>query len=168
VYALKGGTNELWCYDAGDHSWRQLDDMPTSGRKNVGVGGALAWLELTNSLYALRGNGSRELWVYTFPAQEPCPAGHAAAVAPATLSLRVEPNPSVLRTRVWFALPQPTGVSLKLYDAAGTVRAVLLKEGSLSAGRHELDVDAPALPRGVYLLRLDAGGGSASVKFVRP
>ena len=129
-------------------------------------GGALAWFKPTNSLYALRGSGSLELWAYAFPAQEPGPAGHAAAVTPATLSLRVEPNPSALRTRVWFALPQPSRVSLKLYDAAGTVRAVQ-EEGCLSAGRHELDV-APALPRGVYLLRLDAGGRTASVKFVRP
>ncbi|MCX6842414.1 MAG: T9SS type A sorting domain-containing protein [candidate division WOR-3 bacterium] len=168
VCALKGGSNELWCFDTSRQVWRQLEDFPNSGKKKkVGSGGALAWFKPTNSLYALRGNGSLELWAYAFPAQEPGPAGHAAAVTPAALSLRVEPNPSALRTRVWFALPQPTRVSLKLYDAAGTVRAVL-KEGCLSAGRHELDVDAPALPRGVYLLRLDAGGRSASIKFVRP
>lgn len=168
VCALKGGSNELWCYDTSRHVWMQLEDFPKNGRKKkVGTGGALAWFKPTYSLYALRGSGSFELWTYAFPPQVPGPAGHAAALTPATLSLRVEPNPSAARTRVWFDLPQQSHVSLKLYDAAGTVRAVL-KEGFLPAGRHELDIDATTLPRGVYLLRLDAGGRSASVKFVRP
>jgi hypothetical protein len=119
-----------------------------------------------NSLYALRGKGSLELWAYKFPNQMPAVDERAAVVVPAVLSLWVEPNPSAVRARVRFVLPQPARVSVKLYDAAGAVRAVL-KQGYLPAGRHELDIDAPTLSQGVYLLRLNAGGRSASVKLIR-
>jgi len=167
IYALKGGSNEFWCYDVSQRLWRQLDDVPPSGKKKkVGGGGALVGFGPANCLYALRGAGTLDFWVYRLPIPPPAVDEHPTAAAPAALLLRVEPNPSAARAQAWFVLPQPARVSVKLYDAAGAVRAVL-KEGGLGAGRHELDVNAPALPRGVYLLRLDAGGRSASVKFVR-
>jgi hypothetical protein len=168
VYALKGGCNEFWCYDTNHHVWSQLEDIPNSDKKKkVAAGGALAWFEPRNSLYALRGAGTLELWAYAFPNPTPAVDEHPAVAAPAALLLRVEPNPSAVRTRVRFVLPQPARVSMKLYDAAGAVRAVLT-EGYLSAGRHELDIGVPTLPQGVYLLWLDAGGRSATVKLVHP
>jgi hypothetical protein len=168
VYALKGGSSELWCYDPGHQGWQQLEDLPYSNRKKkVGSGGALVWFEPMNSLYALRGDATLELWAYRFPKTTPAIDERLAASAPAELSLRVEPNPSAARTRARFVLPQPVRVSVKIYDAAGAVRAVLA-EDYLCAGRHELDIDIRTLPQGVYLLRLDAGGRSSSVKLVRP
>ncbi len=167
VYALKGGSNEFWCYDPTYYGWQQLEDFPNSDKKKkVGGGGALAWFEPTNSMYALRGGGTLDLWAYVNPSQTPGVGEHATVAELAALSLRVEPNPSAVRIRVRFVLPGPSRVSVKLYDAAGAVRAVLT-EGHLSAGRHELVVDAATLPHGVYLLRLDAGSRSASVKLIR-
>ena len=129
-------------------------------------GGALVWSGLSNSLYAFRGGSTLELWTYRFPTLAPAVDEYAAVAAPAALSLRLEPNPSAAATRVRFVLPRPARVSVKLYDAAGAVRAVLV-EGCLPAGPHGLDVAVPALPKGVYLLRLDAEGRSTSVKLVR-
>src|SRR5690606_19847725 len=69
----------------------------------------------------------------------------------------VRPNPAVGRAAVAFALEAPSEVRLALYDVLG--RAVLvLDAGRLEAGPHRLDLDLSALPAGVYVWRLDAGG----------
>ena len=48
-----------------------------------------------------------------------------------------------------------------MYDALGRAVAVLA-DGILAAGPHETTFDGAALPAGVYLVRLVAGGRTAT------
>ncbi|MCI0694315.1 T9SS type A sorting domain-containing protein [candidate division KSB1 bacterium] len=62
-------------------------------------------------------------------------------------------NPS---TTIAFALPKPSEVTLKIFDASGREVATLV-EGKLLAGRHQVVLDASPFSSGVYFYRLQAG-----------
>jgi hypothetical protein len=88
LFALKGGTRELWRYSPPDSLWTACADLP--GGRKTGGGAALAW-DGANLLYATRGRGSGELFCYdiigdTWTACEALPAfvrafRHGAALA---------------------------------------------------------------------------------------
>ncbi|TDN38864.1 hypothetical protein A8B98_22140 [Hymenobacter sp. UV11] len=77
------------------------------------------------------------------------------AAAPATLEAAPNPNGGQFRLRVTAATDGPT--QLDLYDLQGRrVQAVFT--GNLRAGEvRELDVEAPELAAGIYLVRLQSG-----------
>ncbi len=75
----------------------------------------------------------------------------------ADLSLAAWPNPTASRATLSFALAEVGPVRLAVYDVLGREVAVLA-EGVQGAGEHEVSLDASALPAGVYLVRLVAGG----------
>ncbi len=65
-----------------------------------------------------------------------------------------------------FDVPRQTDVDVSLLDACGRVVRTLAA-GELSAGHYERQLDAgSALPAGVYVLRLAAGGTRLSRKIV--
>ncbi len=67
------------------------------------------------------------------------------------------PNPFQRSTCVRFELPAPAHVALRVYDLLGReVRSVV--NGTLTAGPHEVTLDASGLARGAYFYRLQAGG----------
>lgn len=66
------------------------------------------------------------------------------------------PNPFNPSTTIAFALPKPSEVILKVFDAYGREVAKLV-EGRLPAGRHEVVLDARPFSSGVYFYRLQAG-----------
>jgi len=66
------------------------------------------------------------------------------------------PNPFNPSTTIAFALPKPSEVTLKIFDASGREVATLV-EGKLPAGRHEVVLDASPFSSGVYFYRLQAG-----------
>ncbi|MBD3219739.1 T9SS type A sorting domain-containing protein [bacterium] len=75
-----------------------------------------------------------------------------------------EPNPFNPRTSVVFTLERSTHVVLRVHDVRGRLVRTL-HEGSLPAGRHQLDWDGRddaghALGSGVYLLRLEGDGAT--------
>lgn len=82
--------------------------------------------------------------------------------APATLQFAGNaPNPFGDRTTIEFALPEPTDVTLTVYDMMGR-RVATLVDGPARAGTHQIPWaggtrDGQALASGVYLLRLTAG-----------
>ena len=71
------------------------------------------------------------------------------------------PNPFNPSTTILFGLPEPTTVTLRIYDIAGRrVRDLLLEEG-FAAGHHEVIWDGrceagPAVSSGVYFYALRA------------
>ena len=67
------------------------------------------------------------------------------------------PNPFGERATVRFALPEPSAVRLSVYDVLGR-RVAVLAAGEREAGYHEAMLDGSALPAGLYLVRLEAGG----------
>ncbi len=66
------------------------------------------------------------------------------------------PNPFTDQTTIHYTLPQADDVRLTLMDVLGRKVAVMAS-GRQSAGRHEVRLDATALPSGLYFYRLQAG-----------
>jgi len=65
------------------------------------------------------------------------------------------PNPFNPTTAIGFALPEPSFVTLKLYDVLGREVATLVHK-ELPAGEHRFMLSAHNLPSGVYLYRMEA------------
>jgi plastocyanin len=84
-----------------------------------------------------------------------------AAEASAPRALTASPNPAREQTAIRFTLAAGADVRLAVYDALGREVAVLV-EGPLAAGAHTAPLDARALPAGVYVYRLTAGGQAAA------
>ena len=78
------------------------------------------------------------------------------------LSTRVDPNfpnPFVSSTTIPVTLERPTSLRITVHDALGREVAILT-DGRLSAGDHEVTLDASALPVGVYFVRVVTEDGS--------
>lgn len=75
------------------------------------------------------------------------------------------PNPVVGSGRIGFTLPGRTHVRLALFDMQGRRMATLVDK-VMEAGRHDAQLVAGALPSGVYLCRLEAGGTARSRKLM--
>jgi hypothetical protein len=73
------------------------------------------------------------------------------------------PNPVVASARIAYTLPARSHVRLSLFDAQGR-RMTTLVDRMMEAGRHETQLVPGALPNGVYLCRLEAGGAARSRK----
>lgn len=83
-------------------------------------------------------------------------------VRPRALALEPAfPNPFNPSTTLAFTLPRSAEARLAVYDLGGRLRAVL-QDGPLPAGRHERSLDGAAFASGLYVVRLDAGGETAS------
>jgi len=72
---------------------------------------------------------------------------------PASLGLTLRPNPAVQTTEVFFDVPYPTDVRLRLLD--GTGQTVHVFQASMVAGEHRYRMELPAA--GVYTVELVAG-----------
>lgn len=88
-------------------------------------------------------------------ASEPVADRNAVRLLPAT------PNPTGGTATAAFTLAHAGEARLAAYDVLGREVAVL-HDGLVSAGTHEAQFEASALPAGVYVLRLTAGGQMAS------
>ncbi len=73
------------------------------------------------------------------------------------------PNPFNPVTAVPFRIGRAGRVTLKVYDAAGRLTAVLA-DGRFSAGNHTERLDASGLASGIYVVRMEAEGFTASRK----
>jgi len=76
-------------------------------------------------------------------------------------ALTIEPNPASGVARVSYSLSGLSGATLRLHDVTG--REVRCWSG---LGTPELRLDVRSMPTGVYLLRLESGGRSATGKLV--
>lgn len=81
----------------------------------------------------------------------------------AALGLRAYPNPLSGRATVAFELASAAEVQVEAFDVLGR-RVAVLADGPLGAGAHEAAFDAGALPSGVYVVRLQAGEASRTVR----
>jgi hypothetical protein len=172
AYTLKGANSQdYFRYTVLGDSWTELESVPsyspnTGRRKLVKGGGAIA-SRGDGTLYALKGNKTRELWRYTTAAELLSPAPARNGVTASSLDIShssfvIAPNP--LRSgflSVSFTsslIPHPS--SLSVYDPLG--RRIL----TLDIGHSTSDIDLRALPAGVYLVRLAGNGVTVSQKLV--
>jgi photosystem II stability/assembly factor-like uncharacterized protein len=115
------------------------------GRLYVGLGAQgteRGWVWRTNEVVVASEPGVPE------PSEEP-------------LRVEVHPNPAHDSATVTFTLRTPSEVEAVLYDGLGR-RVAVLHEGPLGAGEHTLPLDGGALPAGVYVVRVAAGGAVAT------
>ena len=85
---------------------------------------------------------------------------------PKTFSLSQNfPNPFNPSTTIRFGLPDPSYVSLILYNTQGQVVRQLI-DGNWAAGLHEVRLDGSRLATGVYYCRLLAGNFVATTKLI--
>lgn len=76
------------------------------------------------------------------------------------------PNPFNPSTTISFAISQPAGVTLKVYNALGQVVATLLTGAEMEAGLHTVPFSGETLPSGIYMAVLEAGGAPQHQKLV--
>ncbi len=69
------------------------------------------------------------------------------------------PNPVTQSTTISFTLPEPSYITLTLYDATGREVAALAN-GFMDAGEHDVPFQRGNTPSGVYFYRLESGGQS--------
>jgi hypothetical protein len=66
IYAVKGSYNEFYAYDVATNTWTTKAPLPMTGssgkKKKVKDGAGLAFLN--NTVYCLKGGGTREFWTY--------------------------------------------------------------------------------------------------------
>ncbi len=90
----------------------------------------------------------------------------SGARVPGTLELSQNyPNPFNPTTTISYQLSAVGRVSLKVYDVLGREVATLV-DARQAAGRRTVTFDARALPSGVYILRIEAGGMSQVRKMI--
>jgi outer membrane protein assembly factor BamB len=170
VYALKGGsTNEFWRYDATAGTWAEFDQLPpmaASGKvRKVYAGGNM--VSVDGTLFALKGNKTNELWRYALgSANAPQPSREGVMTTQTTLGngrLTIGPSPLV-GGLVHLNVGRTSALSatVRLYDATG--RSVAVWKPLLQNGAADLDVRH--LAAGVYLVRVETEGLSATQKLV--
>jgi len=166
VFALKGGkSDEFWQYAAGGN-WTGLDPMPklgSSGKERMVFKGADIIAHGCDAFFALKGHDTRELWRYVLE-----PEGNGGGQDGMTPTLRpylaIAPNPlardaAILR----YSLPSLGPACVSVFDAAGRLA---LEQSVLTERRGTLNLDLRGLSAGVYLVRLNALGFSATQKLV--
>ncbi|GAB5535932.1 MAG: hypothetical protein Rubg2KO_21810 [Rubricoccaceae bacterium] len=94
-------------------------------------------------------------------------SGEADAHGPSLRLAPPAPNPFSATTRLSFEVPTAGPVSVTVYDALGRLVATPLTDVSLAAGPHSVALDAEGLPSGTYLVRLIAGGKTATRRMTR-
>ncbi len=96
----------------------------------------------------------------------PCPAVVAAQeIAPEIAGLRLSPNPTGENLQADFLLRHSGEVQWEVFDPTG--RILHRQKQWLAAGAHRIRYEAQALPAGMYLWRLQAGGQFFSARWVK-
>ncbi|MEO0080936.1 MAG: T9SS type A sorting domain-containing protein [candidate division WOR-3 bacterium] len=175
IYALKGGnTQGFFKYFPQGDSWTQLDTVPGNGttnkKKRVKSGGDLVYYGYA-AFFALKGNKTLETWRYREPpafyvsGRTPYIGVQAGKLALGSVQFAISPNPMASGwTTVRYTLPKPGPVSIAVFDVAG--RCVLARKLVAADCVSVASLDLRKIPAGVYLVRFDADGATATQKLV--
>jgi hypothetical protein len=79
--------------------------------------------------------------------------------------LQSYPNPFNRATTISYSIPNPTNLSLVIYNILGNPVATVFN-GYSTAGQHSLSWQATDLPSGVYVCRLQAGNSAGQMRLV--
>jgi len=174
IYALKGGnTCEWWQCDiaSGTYTWNELDPMPEVGisgrKKRVKAGGAVASTD-NGLFYAFKGGKTQEFWCYyepsVFAAQPERSGVMAEQVSIGRFNFSVTPNPVVKGFGILsYSVPQSAPARVTVFDVTGRTVSTFNFVAS-GTGTHSLDLRN--LASGVYLVKFESAGASASQKLI--
>ncbi len=118
------------------------------------TGFSLAW--------AATFNGEQDVY-YARMGLGPTAAGETPP--PPVALLKSDPNPFTASTTLRYKVPRAAFVTLEVYDPLGRRVATLVAD-ERQAGSYVTQLDAQALPGGIYLCRLSAGDYQDSVKLL--
>jgi hypothetical protein len=159
--------------DAGDTTW--VRDLAFASLETLDY--RTSWTPALSGLYLLsawtdlHGDENPENDAVTIMLQVGDPTGTPEADVTGLALGPAEPNPFAGATRFHLALPETTPVRLAIYDVSGRLVACPT-DASLPRGEHTLAWDGRhrsghAVPSGVYLYRLEAGGRSRRGKIAK-
>jgi GH18 family chitinase len=103
------------------------------------------------------GPGTGTYWQDAWTLVGPCASAAALVATEAfaeTNAISYAPNPFTDKLAIDVTLDAETDVTLTLYDFAGQSSSKVF-QGRKSAGNHHFDADASALPKGLYILKVD-------------
>jgi len=83
------------------------------------------------------------------------------------ITVSIVPNPVISKTRIEIELPMGQEFVGTLYGINGNALSGRISR-FLEAGKHGFDLDLEAMPKGVYLLRLEGEGWSQTKRIVKP
>lgn len=92
---------------------------------------------------------------------------HIRPVTETKLHLTAFPNPFDRGTTIDFSLPEAGTVNLTIVDATGRVVGQLLENSQQTAGRHQIEWGAEALPPGVYIPILNINQQQVSNRLIK-
>ena len=76
------------------------------------------------------------------------------------------PNPSNSNTTLSFELNKGGAVDVAVYSITGRL-VKQIKKSNMPAGENELFIDSEDFPAGIYIIKLESGKQSQSVKFIK-
>ncbi len=88
------------------------------------------------------------------------------ASAETQTAFKIYPNPFETSSQIYFQLSSGMSVQLEVYDAQGQKIKTLLNGETLSAGEYTLPLSD--LPQGIYMVKLQTGSRTSSIKAIRP
>jgi len=85
------------------------------------------------------------------------PGSEVPSTLTQAVSVQISPNPSNSTFQFKYVLPSPARVRMEIFDIAGRLISTLI-DRKQNAGDYTVRFEGSALPSGIYLLRLEAGG----------
>ncbi|NBO71455.1 T9SS C-terminal target domain-containing protein, partial [bacterium] len=85
------------------------------------------------------------------------------------LSLNVTPNPAIDRVRVRYEITQTSHVSIRLYNASGSLNATIIGNQSQEPGIYEFFIDTQDIASGMYYMQIitDQGVRTETISVIR-
>lgn len=170
-YALKGGGSDgFYRYSVAGNSWVQLEALPAYGstkkKKGVKGGGDLvAWG--AGTYFALKGNGTRELWRFVAPPDVQLAGGQTVGGTgrfPVVLAVR---NNGSVRLPLYKAGSWPLDSRVRIFDPVGRcLLAIPALRVSSCLNSPVLLLDMRQLSPGAYIVRLDGTGFAVTYKLI--
>ncbi len=97
------------------------------------------------------------LWVFQSPVRVAAEGGASSA----PLAIATFPNPASSAAQLRITLPEAAPVTVSVFSTLGR-EVAHVAAGTLGAGAHVLGLDTAAWPAGVYVVRVTAGGQTAT------
>lgn len=160
---IPGVFDDVEEYDPRSNTWRSLPPMPAP-RHGVGA------VTVGDTIFIIGGALQEGLGVSSitsgFTISAPSEVAETERELPRTYTLLQNyPNPFNASTLIRFGVPQPSHVTLKIFNAIGQEKATLV-DGQVAAGWHAVSWHAAEAPSGVYFCRFQSGEVTQTMKLI--